>query len=620
MKLKDAPIQKKLMSVILLTCFVVLMLMGSAYIILEYYSYRQNVKSNITTLATVIAANSSASLAFDSPKDATEILKALSAENHIVAACIYDIKGEIFAKYPADTSAAVFPPVQNKNGFWFNDGFLIGFQPITQRDERLGTLFIRFDLEAMIEQVMHYTIVGILLLVGSLVVAFLLSKLLQKSISEPIIALEETAKIISQKRDYGVRAVKSSGNDEVGALTDAFNQMLDQIQLQNVEIMSFNQGLEQKVKERTNDLQHQKEFVETIINSSVDLVAVFDTNLNYIMLNKRADDFYQLKRDGIVGKNILEVFPELKNSGMIEDLQRALKGEYIHNSKYKSPVVNRSFENFYIPLKDKKDVVYGVLTIGHDITNILEANEKLETLNAELIKSNRDLEQFAYIASHDLQEPLRKIQTFTQLLGEYISDVERSKVYQGKISQAAARMQNLIQDVLNFSRISKEEAAFVDTDLNKILENLKTDFELVLQEKKAVINHPVLPVIKGIPLQLSQLFSNIISNSLKYNVNKPVINITCEKLSQKDVAAFAKLNGHAKYIRLNFQDNGIGFEPQFSDRIFNIFQRLHGKQEYSGTGIGLALCKKIVENHHGVIFAHSEPDKGADFTVILPVA
>ncbi|MEO8210449.1 MAG: ATP-binding protein [bacterium] len=607
------------MSVILLTCFVVLMLMGSAYIILEYYSYRQHVKSNITTLATVIAANSSASLAFDSPDDATEILKALSAENHVVVACIYDINGRLFAKYPADTTSSAFPAMQNKNEFWFEDGYLIGFQPVNQLDERLGTLFIRSNLEEMKVQVRQYTIIGILLLLGSLFVAFLLSKLLQKSISEPIIALEETAKIISQERDYSVRAIKS-GKDELGALTDAFNQMLDRIQFQNLEILSFNQGLEQKVKERTNDLQQQKDFVETIINSSVDLVAVFDINLNYIMLNKRADDFYKIKRENIVGRNILDVFPELKESEMLIALNKALKGEYVHNAKYKSPVLNRSFENYYIPLKDKEEVVYGILTIGHDITNILEANEKLETLNSELIKSNRDLEQFAYIASHDLQEPLRKIQTFSQLLGEYLSDPDRSKTYQSKISQAAARMQNLIQDVLNFSRISKEESAFVNADLNKILENLKTDFELVLQEKKAVINHPVLPVIKGIPLQLSQLFSNLISNSLKYNDKRPIIDITYEKLSAKELSAFAKLNGHSNYIRLNFRDNGIGFDPQFNERIFNIFQRLHGKQDYSGTGIGLALCKKIVENHQGIIFATGEPDKGASFTVILPTS
>jgi PAS domain S-box-containing protein len=617
MKLKDAPIQRKLMSVILLTCFVVLILMGSAYILLEYFSYQKVVKANVSTLGTVIASNSSASLAFDSPNDANEILNALRAEKHIVLACLYDNSGKLFAKYPADTSYSVFPEVQHKNEYWFEDGYLIGFQKVSQKDSELGVLFIKSDLEAMNDQLRHYMIIGILLIAGSLLVAYSLSKLLQKSISEPILSLEQTAKIISQQNDYSVRAVKS-GKDELGALTDAFNQMLTQIQVQNTEIKSFNQNLELKVKERTYALQEQKDFIETIINSSVDLVAVFDKDLKYMMLNKRADDYYRIKREDIIGRNILDVFPQTKDSGMLEDLKRALNGEYVHNTNYKSPIVQRSFENYYIPLKDVSDKVYGVLTIGHYITNIMEANEKLENLNSELIKSNRDLEQFAYIASHDLQEPLRKIQTFTQLLGDNYGNEEKFKNYYVKINQAASRMQNLIQDVLNFSRISKVEEAFVDADLNQILEQLKTDFELLLREKQAIINHPVLPTIKGIPLQLAQLFSNIISNSLKYNENKPVIDISFKTLTREEIKIFPQLNSNRSYVRLDFKDNGIGFEPQFSEKIFNIFQRLHGKQTYSGTGIGLGLCKKIVENHHGIIFANSEPNKGSIFTVILP--
>ncbi len=617
MKLKDAPIQRKLMSVILLTCFVVLTLMGSAYILLEYISYKKVVKSNVSTLGTVIASNSSASLAFDSPADANEILNALRAEKHIVLACLYDKSGKLFAKYPSDTSSSVFPQVQQKNKYWFEDGYLIGFQPVVQKNTELGILFIKSDLEDMHAQLRHYMIIGILLIAGSLIVAFSLSKLLQKSITDPILSLEQTAKIISQQNDYSVRAVKS-GKDELGALTDAFNQMLTQIDTQNVEIKSFNQNLELKVKERTYELQEQKDFIETIINSSVDLITVFDKDLKFIMLNKNSYEYYNIKREDILGKYILEVLPQKKETGMFDDLKRALKGEYIHNTNYKSAISPRSFDNYYIPLKDVNEKVYGVLTIGHDITNIIEANEKLGSLNSELVKSNRDLEQFAYIASHDLQEPLRKIQTFTHLLGDNYGDEVKFKNYHNKINQAASRMQNLIQDVLNFSRITKVEEAFTEVDLNKILEHLKTDFELLLQEKQVVIHHPILPKIMGIPLQLTQLFSNIISNSIKYNEQKPVIDIAVRHLSKNEIKSYPSLNSNLTYFQLEFKDNGIGFEPQFSEKIFNIFQRLHGRQTYSGTGIGLALCKKIVENHHGVIFAQSELNKGSIFTVILP--
>jgi two-component system CheB/CheR fusion protein len=440
---------------------------------------------------------------------------------------------------------------------------------------------------------------------------------LQKSVSEPILALEQTAKVISEQRDYSVRAEKY-GSDEVGALTDAFNQMLAQIQSQNREILLFNQNLEQKVKDRTLDLQQQKDFVETVINSSVDLIAVFDKNLNYLILNKRADEYYILKREQVIGKNILDVYPHVIESGMFRDLKKALTGEYIHNSKYRSSVAKKYFDNYYIPLKDVSGKVYGVMAIAHDITQIMEATEKLETLNAELLKSNRDLEQFAYVASHDLQEPLRKIQTFTDLMSESFQDKEKLKKYHDKINQSASRMQGLIQDVLNFSRISKAEEAFEETDLDRILKTIETDFELIIREKGAIINHSTLPTIRGIPMQLSQLFSNIIGNALKYNEQKPVIHISSRRLTAEEVKNYSRLNGHSSYFELKFSDNGIGFEPQFKEQIFNVFQRLHGRQEYSGTGIGLALCKKIVENHQGIIYANAQPGQGAVFTVVLP--
>jgi PAS domain S-box-containing protein len=619
MKLRDIPIQRKLLSVILMTCAAVLALMCGAYIVLEYYTFRRNLRSNVETLGSVIASNSTAALAFLSQKDANEILNALRAEPHIVAACLYDKDGKIFAIYPSTARLTDFPfqPVSDRV-YKFSESFLTGYQPVLQGNERLGTLYIKSDLKSMYSQLKYYGMIGLLLILGSMFVAYILSKLLQKTISEPILALEQTAKMISLKRDYSVRAEKH-GNDEVGELTQTFNLMLEQIQRQNEEITAFNQNLEQKIRERTSDLQQQKDFIETIINSSVDLIAVFDTKLNYIMLNKKADEYYPLRKEEVIGKNILEIYPHTQESGMLADLHRALKGETIHNINYNSPLLKRSFENFYIPLKDHFNHVYGVLAIGHDISDVLETNAKLESLNAELVKSNRDLEQFAYVASHDLQEPLRKIQTFTQLLGNSFGNEEKLRHYHEKINQSAFRMQQLIQDVLNFSRISNSDDAMEIVDLNQIIENLKIDFELMIREKDAVINSVKLPVIKGIPLQLTQLFSNLISNSLKYNDKKPFISITYDPLSPDELEQFQKLDRNLRYIRIRFSDNGIGFEEKFSEQIFNIFQRLHGKQAYSGTGIGLAICKKIVENHKGIIYAKGKPGEGAVFTVILPL-
>ncbi len=606
------------MSIILLTCAVVLFFMCSMYIILESDFYKETIKSNVSTLGAVIASNSSAALAFDDPQDAKDVLSALEAEPNVILAALYRNDGTILATYPADTSAAIFPVLKEHHLYWFEGKYLQGIEPVMQKEAQLGKLYIKSDLKVMYAQLRRFAIIGMVLIIIALMIAYVLSHLLQGSIADPILNLEQTARSISEQGDYSVRAEKIS-NDELGALTDAFNQMLSQIQLQNEEILSFNQKLEQKVIERTSELQHQKDFVETIINASVDLVSVFDTDMKYIMMNKKTIESYDGNGE-LLGKTLIDVFPQLENSEMHLNLQKALKGEHVYLPRYRSKVIPRWFENYFIPLKDPEDNVYGVLTIGHDITNIVESAEKIEKVNAELMKSNRDLEQFAYVASHDLQEPLRKIQTFAQMLSDHTGDPEQSKKYQEKINQSSGRMKQLIQDMLNFSRISNSEEAFVKTDLNDILVNLIIDFELLLDEKDAVINYPKLPVIPGIPLQLSQLFSNIINNSLKYTKNTPVITITCDRLTTAEVNSYHKLDKNLPYYRIQFIDNGIGFEPQYSEQIFAIFQRLHGKQSYSGTGIGLALCKKIVENHHGIIYAEGQLNEGATFTIIMPGA
>lgn len=246
-----------------------------------------------------------------------------------------------------------------------------------------------------------------------------------------------------------------------------------------------------------------------------------------------------------------------------------------------------------------------------------DLEQKVDERTAELLRKNNELEQFAYIASHDLQEPLRKIRTFSELLQNSMQgNGTQVNHYFEKIQSSAARMTALIKDVLDYSRLSDPDARFVDTNLQAILKNTLTDFELLIEQKGAVIRSDVLPVIKGIPLQLQQLFTNLIGNSLKFSDKDPLISISAVTVSDEDVPE--ELSKGQEYIKLTFQDNGIGFEQQFSERIFTIFQRLNDKRAYAGTGIGLALCKKIVENHHGVIQAEGELQKGATFTVYLP--
>jgi len=393
------------------------------------------------------------------------------------------------------------------------------------------------------------------------------------------------------------------------------------------------ENLEKKVKERTKELIaknelliQQKEFVDSILNASEDNIAVFDTELRYVSLNKHAMNSYKKRPEKIIGQKIHDLFPQVKDSGMWNDLKRALKGETIHNYNYRSPILKGYFENIYIPLKDSDEKVYGVLVISHDNTAIVEASEKLisaniilEEKNADLERSNRELESFSYIASHDLQEPLRKIQTFSGLIKKNLKSDDGSVEYIDKIIMSSQRMSDLIKAVLNYSRLSKNEDKFEKVDLNKILENVKSDFELLISEKNAIIKNDQLFTIKGSPLQLSQMFANLISNSLKFCTKRPIITINTKLISTEDVKKKSNFPHLGNYMELIFKDNGIGFDQKYVDQVFTMFKRLHGTHAYEGAGIGLALVKKIVENHHGHIFVKSEIGKGTTFYIYIPV-
>jgi PAS domain S-box-containing protein len=384
--------------------------------------------------------------------------------------------------------------------------------------------------------------------------------------------------------------------------------------------------LEHKVEERTLELAakneqliQQREFAEIILNSSVDIISVFDNDLRYLIVNKKFEEVYQLSSVNLINQKITDVFPKMIGSEFCQRLEAALQGEASQSSGYQSLITRRFYETYMIPLVSN-DLVYAVLVIAHDNTELISAYNQLEIKNNELEKSNHNLEQFAYIASHDLQEPLRKIRTFSELLHDSLPDLnEQSKAYFDKIDLSAKRMSGLIKDVLNYSRLSTTEQVFEKINLNTILEEIKNDFELMIKEKGATLEIADLPEVYGIPLQLNQLFSNLIGNALKFNNQHPVIKIDYEEVSKDRITEFPQLDQSQRYILITCSDNGIGFDKQYAEQIFNIFQRLNNKDHYEGTGIGLALCKKIMENHHGLIQASSELNKGSVFQLYFPI-
>ena len=347
---------------------------------------------------------------------------------------------------------------------------------------------------------------------------------------------------------------------------------------------------------------------------------------------KTAVEIYERLPDG---------YPQHVEAGIEEAIKPGGNGIY----KHEHPIVNHT-TGVRILINAQAQLIYDLqgnpeLLSGtaRDVTGeralqqqlenqVRERTEKLQYANAELAeandslqKSNSELGQFAYIASHDLQEPVRKISTFIKMLENTLGDSidERSKFYIQRIENSTLRMTSLIRDILGYSQLSKDSEVFSKTNLNDIFHGVLSDFELIIEQKNVMLTIDDMPVIEAIPLQMTQLFGNLISNSIKYSREEvaPVITVSVSLATPDELNKY-HLSSACEYYKINFKDNGIGFKQDYAHQIFNIFQRLHSKNEYWGTGIGLAMCKKIVQNHNGDIFAFSNEGEGAHFVVYLP--
>lgn len=476
---RDIPIQRKLMRAILITSGSVLLLTCLAYFTYDFFTFRQTTVRQLSVIGKIIAANSTAALAFDSRDDAFEILTSLKAQPHIVAAGIYDKNGDLFSYYPQDLPRTAFPPTVKEEGYHFEDSYLVGIQPIKQLDGRLGTLYLKSDLGAMMTQLKLYGIIALLVTVVSVLLAYMLSKRMQRTIAKPILSLVNTAKAISEKQDYSVRATRF-GNDELGLLTDAFNHMLTEIVARNRKIQAFNQELEQKIADRTRQLED----------------------------------------------------------------------------------------------------------------------------------ANKELESFSYSVSHDLRAPLRSIDGYSRiLLEDYYGKLdEDGRRILNTVIKNALKMGRLIDDLLAFSKIGKQELSKITLDMKALTKIVVSELEALHQDKGFRITIHPMPKIEGDSAMMRQVLTNLISNAMKYSMKKenPVIEIGCRMQ-----------NGHCTYY---VKDNGAGFDMRYYDKLFGVFQRLHGDSEFEGTGVGLALVHRVISKHGGEVWAEGKVDKGATFYFSLPVS
>lgn len=427
----------------------------------------------------------------------------------------------------------------------------------------------------------------------------------------------------------GIKKIIGIGREVLGkkknGKTFPFLLAVSEVKLENKTIYTGIIHDISKLKEAELSLKESENRINAIINTAVDGIITISDRGIMEMINPSAAKIFGYSEEELLGKTVNILMPEPDSSrhdGYLERYKTTGEkriigiGREVTGLKKDGTVFPFFLSVSEVILGDRR-VFTGFV---HDISEQKMNEERLRRYAAELERSNQELQDFAYVSSHDLQEPLRKIQAFGDRLKmkEFDKLSEQGKDYVERMLNAAVRMQNLINDLLAFSRVTSKARPFEKVDLNTILKEVMSDLEISIEKTKTVIQHDTLPVIEADATQMRQVFQNLISNAIKFRKENesPVI-----KIYHKHFQRTAHLTATPgdEFIELYFEDNGIGFEEKYLEKIFNIFQRLEG-QRYEGSGIGLAICRKIAIRHGGHITARSAPDQGSVFIVKLAIS
>jgi PAS domain S-box-containing protein len=390
--------------------------------------------------------------------------------------------------------------------------------------------------------------------------------------------------------------------------------------------------LELHVQTRTQELQKLQRRNELILNSAGEGICGFDLEGRSTFVNPAAAKLTGLKVEQVIGKTEAEIFfqPGPKGTKASPGLAKDEKGVFLAEQSFcRRDGSTYPVEYVRTAIMENGKTV-GAVVMFKDITERRLGEEKLAHKAAELARSNAELEQFAFVASHDLQEPLRKIQAFGDRLKIKCEAVklEEGRDYLERMQSAAARMQTLINDLLTFSRIIRSSQPFTKVDLGAVTNEVLVDLEHRIEKTRATVEVGKLPALDADPTQMRQLLQNLIGNALKFQTPgaAPVVKIDAQLVTREQLredAVFKNppptVSPDDKFCALTVTDNGIGFEEQYLEKIFAVFQRLHGRSEYEGTGVGLAVCRRIADRHGGLITAQSKPGEGSTFVVILPL-
>ncbi len=593
-RFRDIPIRQKLIVITVVTAGAALLLAGIGNVLVDSYLFRGYLRRDLTVLVRVIADNSTAALSFNDPAAATEALAALKERSHVSAACLYrsasQADASLFAQYSASRSFRC-PGTLDRAAQPGSGGELSLIQPVLLNGRRIGTIVLFYDLGEVNERIRLYgsTIAGVFLV--AMLLAFLLSNRLRAVISTSITNLVRASTRVSQTGDYAVRAEKFSG-DELGVLVDRFNEMLSGIQVRD-------EGLKKAFREVEAERARFHFMAESMPQKIFTTTPAGEVDyLNPQWMEFTGLTFGQMKGSGWTQS----VHPD-DLEGNIGAWKRALQtGEPFHfQQRFRR--ADGSYR-WHLSRAHAMRNEAGEITmwIGSN-TDIHEQKEKEE----ELRRANDDLRQFAYSASHDLQEPIRNVAIYSEIVARRYDRAldQNGRQFLEFLREGGHRLARLVDDLLAYTRASTAELSEHAVDARSAVNSSLLLLAKPIEEAAAVVTTDELPVVYMGDLHLQQVFQNLIGNAVKYRSEAPPrIHISVRQVGSKWC--------------FSVQDNGIGIDPQYKEKIFGVFKRLSHDRTYSGTGIGLAICQRVVERYGGRIWVESEPGKGATFHFTVP--
>lgn len=592
----------------------------------DFATFRKDLTKSLIQTARATGANSTAALSFRDAGSVREILSSLSAQNHIVQACVYPLDGPILASYArSGAHPDPLPPSPGPDGIASRPGQVALFQPIERNGERIGTIYLVSDTRELEARERHFSEIAVLAVLMSFVAAYLLGARLQRSISEPVRELAQTVSAVSLGKDYSIRATKSS-EDEIGSLVDGFNEMLDRIRERERALQSARDNLEVTVSERTSELQKEiaerknteqmleerTAFFNSLIeNSPIAIVAVgIDDVVQFC--NPAFEKLFGHRRADVIGKSLLRLLTNEEIRAEVAANREALwKGTVIHtvSRRARSDGTLVDVEAFSVPLGPMGHRTGAVMQY-QDITERKRAEEALLRAKDAAEAASRAKSEFLANMSHEIRTPMNGIIGMTELtLDTQLTPEQRE--YLGLVRASADSLLKLINDILDFSKIEagKVEVEKIDFPFKQTLDETLKSLTLRAGQKNVDLSWRVGPGIpeflRGDAGRLRQILVNLVGNAVKFT-----------KRGDIEVSVEGELESDAG-VMLHFQvrDSGIGIPKEKQEMIFEAFTQVDSSttRNYGGTGLGLAITSRLVQLMGGKIWVESEPGRGSIF-------